>query len=270
VLFPVAYQSQVYLMVDLSDAPHPEAPLLEVDYIDGTARPRYASLASFFGAASEAIGLGALRWHDGYAVEDADAWRDLTAGWNARAADGRPDAGEVDIGSPLSWPERWRIASGIDAAAATPRGSSMTVRQLLTDRSAGAQTIVGRVVGLAGSAESGRLTIRDATGELVVWCDRRVDPFRVGVMRRTIEVDVILAPTEAGAGHRSSAELDAWHRRIQAAALAGNLPVAQELATEALKLIDPTTCDAVAIAVRPASLPDQEGPAPSPATDREK
>jgi hypothetical protein len=257
-LFPVAYASHFYLTVDLTDAPHAGAPLWEVDYIDGVARLRHRSLAAFFAAAADAIRRGLLTWADGYAHLEGEAWAAVIAEWDGRVPLVAGTEVEVDIGDPLAWPARWRLASGIDAAAAQPRGATTTIRQLLDDRPGEVATIVGRIVGLAGSVESSRLTLDDGSGELVIWCDRRVDPFRRAGMRRDVEVDLVLLRT-AGTGRGKSQELDAWQVRVQRAALSGDMSGAQQMAMEVLSLLNPETCDAVALAVRPSS--DRKPPA---------
>jgi hypothetical protein len=254
-LFAVAYESQVELCVDLTAPARSGCPLWEVEIVDGTARRRYRSMAVFFAAAADAVRSGILRWQDGYAQTDETAWTAMVGRWNSRAGrDEGLDVDEVDLNRPLAWPDRWLRAAGLDPEQARPRGPTHDIGTLLSARPEEAATVVGRIVGLAGSTEASRITLEDATGRMAVWVPRATDPFWFAVMRAEVELDLLLLPS-VGSGGAWDVEMAARQWGVQRAALGHDIPAAQRLGLEVMQMLDPTTCDAVALAARPAAWP---------------
>jgi len=256
VLFPIgSFGFALLLCADLTAPPELGVPLWEHEYVDGEARLRHRSLAAYYRAAAEAVRTGLVEWSFGRAaIADQRAWDEVTSRWNEEFA-AHDDLGVevVDTNSPLAWPHRWQVAAGVDIELARPRGATTTIATLIAGRAVQQPaTIVGRIIGLAGSHESRRVQFRDSTGEIAVWIAGRADPFSVGVMRAEVELDVMLLPS-VGRGEAASDQLGAWQGRVQHAALGGDLAGAQAAAVEFAKLLGPGSADAIAIAVRPAS-----------------
>lgn len=255
-LFQVAYEAHVELAVDLTAPAGVDSALWYVEIVGGAARRRYRSMAAFFGAAAAAIHSGILRWQDGYAQTDEVAWDLLVEDWNKRVrTDDGLGADEVDLNRPFRWPGRWQRLAGLDPESARPRGPTHEIRMLLlATRPADRATVAGRVVGLAGGEDASRITLRDATGEMALWVPRETDPFWQAGMRAEVEIDVLLLPS-VGSGEAWDADLTARQWAIQRAALGHDMAAAQRLVLELTQMFDPSTCDAIAVAVRPARWP---------------
>jgi hypothetical protein len=73
-------------------------------------------------------------------------------------------------------------------------------------------------------------------------------------MGAEVEADVVLLPT-AGSGEAWDVNMASHQWAIQRAALGHDMSGAQRLAQELMRMLDPSTCDGVSVAVRPASWP---------------
>ena len=253
-IFPIAYESHGYLSAGLVGDER-ESVIWSWVYDAEPARLRYRTLAVAFDAAADALERKVFVWREAQRyldVVDYDAWGAIVRARNEEAAaDGafNPGVDRVDLQSPLSWPEAWQLASGVDVRAAAPRGASTTISDFLRTSSPAA-TIVGTIVGLVGSAEGSRVTLDDGSGRLVVWCPATADPYFVVRIRNLIEIDVIRsAGSPAGA---SESKLDRLRARIQDAAMRGDMAAAQTAALPLGRFLNAGSADAVALAVRPA------------------
>jgi hypothetical protein len=253
-IFPIAYESHGYLSAGLVGDER-ESVIWSWAYDAEPARLRYRTLAVAFDATADALEQGVFVWQDKdryLDVVDDHAWEAIVRARNEEAAaDGAFDPGidRVDLQSPLSWPETWQQASGVDVRAAAPRGASTTISDFLGASSAGA-TVVGTIVGLVGSADGSRVTLDDGSGRLVVWCPATADPYFVVRIQNLVEIDVIRsAGSAAGA---SEAILDRLHATIQDAVIRGDMAAAQAAALPLGRFLKPESAAAVAVAVRPA------------------
>lgn len=246
VLFPLAYESHEFLLVELATSTTPGGTLFRWAYDAAPAQPVFPDLETAFACAAEGWRRGLL---GSWEVAARDEWSRLSETYSE--ATGYPEHlapfEAIDLARPLSWPPVWQEASGIDPAAAEPRGSTTTVRAL-RDRQARSGTIVGRIAGLAGTGAGSRVVVDDGTGELVVWCPAASDPFTAVVNGQLVELDVTLT---SGDEKRSSREFDALAAGIGTSATAGDLAAAQAYALELASFIDPAATDAIATAARP-------------------
>jgi hypothetical protein len=248
VLFPLAYESHEFLLVELATSATPGGALFRWAYDGGPAHPVFADLETALACAAEGWRRGLLGSWEAVAQE---GWRRLSETYSP--ATGYPEHlapfEAIDLARPLSWPSVWQEASGVDPAAAEPRGSATSVRAL-RDGQARSGTIVGRIAGLSGTGAGSRVVVDDGTGELVVWCPAASDPFTAVVNGQHVELDVLLA---LGDEKRSSREFDALAADISTSAIAGDLAAAQAYAQELASFIDPAATDALATAARPLS-----------------
>jgi hypothetical protein len=246
VLFPFAYESHEFLLVELTTSTTPGGALFRWGYDGGPAQPVFPDLETAFACAAEGWRRGVLStWES----PTQDAWTRLRTTYS-QAADYPEHLAPfeaIDLARPLSWPPVWQEASGIDPAAAEPRGKTTTIRAL-RDGQAGSGTIAGRIAGLSGTAAGSRAVIDDGTGELVVWCPAVTDPFGAVVSGQHVELDVVLT---SGDEKRSSREFDTLATGISTSAIAGDLAAAQAYALELGSFLDPTAADALATAARP-------------------
>jgi hypothetical protein len=246
VLFPLAYESQEFLLVELATSTTPGGALFRWAFDGGPAHPVFPDLETAFACAAEGWRRGVLSTWESPAQ---DAWTQLSATYS-QAADYPEHLAPfeaIDLARPLSWPPVWQEASGIDPAAAEPRGSTTTIGAL-RDGQAGSGTIAGRIAGLSGTAAGSRAVIDDGTGELVVWCPAATDPFGAVISGQHVELDVVLT---SGDEKRSSREFDALAAGISTSATAGDLAAAQAHALELGSFLEPAAADALAMAARP-------------------
>lgn len=84
----------------------------------------------------------------------------------------RYPARTMRFATPADWPLHWQRATGIRPGDRQPRGRTLTIGEILAaplgTRLRG--TIVGRVVGLVGSAGGALASVDDRSGRLDVWC----------------------------------------------------------------------------------------------------
>jgi hypothetical protein len=246
VLFPLAYESHEFVLVELGTSATPGGALFRWAYDGGPAQPIFPDLETAFACAAEGWRRGVLSTWESPAQNE---WSRLSAAYS-QAADYPEHLAPfeaIDLARPLSWPTAWQTAGGIDPTAAEPRGSTTTI-QALRDRQAGSGTIVGRIAGLSGTAAGSRAVVDDGTGELVVWCPAETNPFGAVVSGQHVELDVVLT---SGDEKRSSREFDELAAGINTSAMAGDLAAAQAYALELGSFLDPATTDALATAARP-------------------
>jgi hypothetical protein len=246
VLFPLAYESQEFLLVELATSATPGGALFRWAYDAAPAHPVFPDLETAFACAAEGWRRGLL---GSWEPAARDGWSRLSE--TCSQATGYPEHlapfEAIDLARPLSWPQVWLEASGVDPAGAEPRGSTTTVRALRVGQ-AQSGTIVGRIAGLAGTAAGSRVVVDDGTGELVVWCPAASDPFTAVVSGQDVELDVVLT---SGDERPSSREFDALAAGISASATADDLAAAQAYALELGSFLDPAATDALATAARP-------------------
>jgi hypothetical protein len=246
VLFPLAYESHEFVLVELATSTTPGGALFRWAFDAAPAQPVFPDLETAFACAAEGWRRGVLSTWESAAQ---DAWTRLSAAYS-QAADYPEHLAPyeaIDLARPLSWPRVWQEASGIDPAAAEPRGSTTTIRAL-RDGQAGSGTIAGTIAGLSGTAAGSRAVVDDGTGELVVWCPAAANPFGAIVSGQHVELDVVLT---SGDEKRSSREFDALASGISTNAMAGDLAAAQAYALELGSFLDPAAADALATAARP-------------------
>ena len=247
-IFPIAYESHGYLSAGLVGDVR-EGAIWSWAYDAEPARLRFRTLAVAFDAAADALDRRIFQWreeHHYLEVLDHDAWEAIVHIRNEEAAAGGafdPGIESVDLQSPLSWPESWQRASGVDVAAAAPRGATTTIRDFL-EASATHATIVGP----AGSGEGSRATVDDGSGHLVVWCPATADPYFVVRMRNEVEIDLLRRPGSAAGS--SETDIDRLHVTIQGAVLRGDMAAAQASAVPLVEFLGPGSTDAIALAVR--------------------
>jgi hypothetical protein len=246
VLFPLAYESHEFLLVELATSATPGGALFRWAYDGDPAQPVFPDLETAFACAAEGWRRGLL---GSWEVAARNEWSRLSETYAEATAypEHLAPFEAIDLARPLSWPPVWQEASGIDPAAAEPRGSTTTVRAL-RDGQAQSGTIVGRIAGLSGTGAGSRIVVDDGTGQVVVWCPAASDPFRAVVNGEHVELDVVLT---LGDEKRSSREFDALAAGISTSAIAGDLAAAQAYAEQLASFIDPAATDALAMAARP-------------------
>ena len=240
ILFPVAYESHGFLLVELGWPPDEPAPIWYYAYADENYVLTYPSLASLFRACAEAARAAGARPPD----DDNDryaAYAPLLSGPGfdvivERHMAASPHAGRdrhVPVGDVRNWPEQWQRAQGVSDGSLEPMGATHTVREFAGAAAVG--PVVGRVVGVfrtqggGGFGRGGALasfgSFSDETGSIPVLLPHSVTD--VGGRAGDVEVEIEL---EASGPVGESPVLDS--REIQGAALAGDLLTASEKAGE--------------------------------------
>ncbi|WP_436795565.1 hypothetical protein [Actinospongicola halichondriae] len=240
ILFPVAYESHGFLLVEMSEAYEQPAPIWYYAYADEAFVLTYPSLASLFRACAEAVEIAGARPpshdNDRYAVYaplfdgptfDAIVERHFTA-----SAHGTRER-RVAIDPMLEWPDHWQRAQGLDSAALKPAGATHTVRAFA--EAAATSPLTGRLVGVFRSQGGGSFapggamasfgTFTDPTGTIPVLLPHSV--LDVGGRDGTMEVEIEI---EATTPIPAIPELDT--RDIQNAALSGEIANAQALGAQ--------------------------------------
>ena len=97
----------------------------------------------------------------------------------------------------LSWPTHWQLASGIDPAAAEPRGATHTIGDVLASdpQREFRATVVGRVIDLAGFSGGTRVRVTDGTGEIDIGCAGETTAFGIAITQH-FEFDITIATGE--------------------------------------------------------------------------
>ena len=245
VLFPLAYESQEFLLVELATSTTPGGALFRWGYDGGPAQPVFPDLETAFACAAEGWRRGVLStWES----PTQDAWTRLSATYS-QAADYPEHLAPfeaIDLARPLSWPRVWQEASGIDPALAEPRGSTTTIQALREGRR---------------ERDDRRQDRRPFRNRSRIACRRRRRHRRarrvVSLRDQSVRGRRLRPTRRAGRrGHvrrreASSREFDALAAGISTSAIAGDLAAAQAYALELGSFLDPAAADALATAARP-------------------
>ncbi len=186
-LFPLSYASHTFLYVELGVTGGPPGGAVLLAPI---AEPliRYApSLAWALDFVSRRVEAGAVRWDGSWTGEILEQLIQEAAAeepWPAYLL------GTIDPYRPLTWPEHWQHAQGINPADATPLGANTAIAAMFALGPGATCRIQGKVVSLAGAAVGSRITVSDETGEAIVWVPRSADPFHVVGIRDRVELDI--------------------------------------------------------------------------------
>ncbi len=256
-LFPVFYESHMFLSVELEDGRGSGGPLLAWEYAGDGYRVAAASLADYVDLL--AMWIDAREFH--YVHHEDRSWPvfsyegDWRQGRDARVSAAGP-LGPLGttrhIGEdPKEWPSHWLAAEGIDTDALRPRGATTTIADLLQQAAAGtdaAGTIQVQVGRVTFSDAGGRWEVSDGTGMLDLWCPAAVMTYPAG-RYRGYEVDVVVHPPRPPA----PTEQPGWDLtgEVQAAARAHDIAGAQAAAVEFYRAMFETRAQAEAVAVRP-------------------
>lgn len=253
-LFPLAYESHGFLLVELSDGDSQGGAVLEWGYAGSPFYLRFAAVSAYVELLATMIECDEFTRHEGEnrswiefdperRWEGAQAAR-LTA---AQPLPGLGAAREIDE-DVRHWPAHWLASNGLNAETSSPRGASSTVADLLFGAAAGSAvsgTIQARVTSLAGSGAGCRVAVDDGTGVLDLWCPAAVCTYGPGI-RREFEFDVVVQP--------NSAVVPDWgpeHRQVQDRALAHDLEGAQSAAMHLYAKAFQSAAQAEATAIRP-------------------
>lgn len=252
-LFPVAYESHGFLLVELEDGRGSGGAVLQWAYAGSPFEVRFPDLAAYVDLLATMIESDELARHGSYIEFDPHRrWEDALA-VRLTAAQPLPRFGDVrtldeDV---RHWPEHWLLADGLTPETRTPRGATTTVSELV-HRAAAASvgatvegTVRARVTSLSGTAAGRRITIDDGTGVLDVWCPARVCAYGPAI-RSEFELDVVVQ-ARPGPPPDSTAE----HRAVEASARAHDLAGAQSAAAELYATLFGTPAAAEATAIRP-------------------
>ncbi len=234
ILFPVAYESHGFLLVELGGPTEQPAPVWYYAYTDDYYMLTYPSLASLFRSCAEAVEAVGVQppaddRYEAY-VEilsgpafDAIVERHLAASRHA----GRDR--RVPLGDVRRWPEHWQRAQEMDDDAFAPRGATHTVASFTEATSGSGPMVIARMVGRFRPQGGGSLGPRgtmatfgsfsDASGSITVLLPHSVTD--VGGRHGEIDVEV---EVEATSPVGAPPDLDA--RDIQDAALAGDVATA--------------------------------------------
>jgi hypothetical protein len=199
-LFPVCYESQGFLFVELADDLGSGGAVLEWAYAGSPFYVRFPSLAAYIDLLAEMIEQRQFTLHRGhglpwYEFDPEGRWPQAQAA-ALSAAQPLPGFGvlteiEEDV---RQWPERWLRSNGLTPEHRRPRGASTTVADLLRDAASGGPatgTVQGRVVSLVGSGRGCRVGVDDGTAVLDLWCPAAVTTYGP-VMGREFEFDVLV------------------------------------------------------------------------------
>ena len=238
ILFPVAYESHGFLLVELGDRPGRPAPVWKYSYCDNEFVCAYPSLAALFhscAATVEALGGstsgaddGSVSYYDLFHDPAFDAFVD-----SSFAASAEAERRRVPYRDARRWPARWRAVQGIDDELLARRGRTHTVAEF--EAAAASGPVAGRLWGRfraaagggfgAGGASVAMGPFTDETGALVVLLPDAVVDVGGQDGRVDVEVDV-----EASGPIGTTPELDG--RPASGAALSGDLDAAGAIAEE--------------------------------------
>lgn len=253
-LFPIAYESHGFLLVDIDPSGPSHGWLYYYAYGGSDFRLRHVGLAEYLDLLATMIELDEYQVHhrDGRTwvqFDPEERWEDaalvrLSQSLGEQALDAMWDISE----DPREWPPHWLASSGLSTTDRSPRGQDVTIAELLgtagiAGRASG--TIHARVVSLAGGADGVRVTVHDASGELDLWCPASVCTYGP-VMRRSFEFDVVIRGAPYPPPDTSSR-----HAEVQRRALAGDIEGAAETVGEIYQQIFGESAAAEATAVRP-------------------
>lgn len=248
VLFPIAYQSHCFLLVELIHDLSEGSRVYWYCYDEGEYKLQHLDPAEIFNVfvdALESVESEQQAWED----EDArwmlldEAWDEAHRVTSERIEQNGP-ANELTVSAtdPLRWPERWQKAQGLDPARAVPLGRTHTIVQFEEARQR--DRVEGRLVGEAnvisggGIAPDGPATLlelRDETGATLVLVPSTACPFGNPRGGDRYELEVIGEPTDPA--DLDLTDVNAWQTSITRKARARDyLAALQESAESGLAI----------------------------------
>lgn len=253
-LFPVAYESHGFLLVELEDGRADAGAVLQWGYAGSPFYVRFPALSAYVDLLATMIELGEFTRHERdphpwIEFDPERRWEDAQA---VRLAAAQPlprlgRAREIDE-DVRQWPEHWLASDGLTSEVRSPRGASTTVAELLKGAAAGSVmsgTIRATVTSLAGSGAGSRAAVDDGTGILDVWCPAPVCAYGP-VIRREFEFDVVVHPNRT-----SPPDWCPEQSKVQERALAHDLEGAQSAAMELYAKAFQSSAAAEATGIRP-------------------
>jgi hypothetical protein len=239
VLFPVAYESHAFAMVELHGADtHDGGAIFFWAYDSSDFSPMFARLDDLLDDVLDALATDRVRRHHDRLLVTATA----TDGESLLTA--YPPVHHAVHGTleripaaMAAWPERWLLRSGIGPDRRQPHGADHTIAEVIAAMSGGPvrARIHATVEGLAGSGEGATVVVSDGTGKMRIWCPAEL--------------------TALGPGLGASFELQivaVRHSTVPTSAEASTAPVSAELAPIVARLMNLMgTPDAIAEDVRP-------------------
>jgi hypothetical protein len=257
-LFPVFYESHMFLSVELEDGHGSGGPLLAWEYAGDGYRVAAASLADYIDLLAMWIEVREFSYvhHEGRSwpvFNHEGDWKQMR---DARVSIGGP-LGSLGAGprhirqDPKDWPAHWSAADCLDADTLRPRGATTTIADLLARAATGVEatgTIQVSIGRKTFSDTGGRWEVSDGTGSLDLWCPPAAMTFPSG-RYDAYEVDVVVHPLQP---HVQAADAS-WNLTgdVEAAARAGDIAGAQAAAAEFYRAMFETRAQAEATAIRP-------------------
>lgn len=249
ILFPIAYESHGFLLVELRTPSDVAAPIWSYAYGNQEYVLAYPSLASLFRSCAEAAEVAGVRPpdddNDRYAtyadVLDGPVFDSIVDRHFAASPHTDRDR-RVPAGDVRQWPRQWQQAQGVDDESFSPLGATHTVHQFAAEASRGA--VVGRIVGRfrvqgggglgpGGTAASFGVFSDGSDSIQVLVPDAVLD---VGGRSNAVEVEIELEAT----GPVANEEVPDT-RSIQDAALRGDISAATEAAAAWGQSLDDAT-----------------------------
>jgi len=253
-LFPFAYQSRRFLLIEMEDGSGPGGTVIEW-FIEGDPFTiRFPALSAYLDLLATMIELGEFVAQGGpnptrFDFDPEHRWPDAQA---VRLAAAQPlprlGASRIIEGDARSWPEHWLASNGLTVEERAPRGATTTVAALLQAAEEGrtaSGTIRATVTRLAMSGEGCRTAVDDGTGALDLWCPTAVCTYGP-IIRREFEIDVVVR-----ANPESPPDWRAEHREVQDRVLEGDPDNAQQAIMRMHERAFKTPAAAEATAIRP-------------------
>lgn len=227
-LFPLAYESHGFLLVELSDGDSQGGAVLEWGYAGSPFYLRFAAVSAYVELLATMIECDEFTRHE---VENRswiefDPERRWEGAQAARLTAAQPLPGlgaarEIDE-DVRHWPAHWLASNGLNAETSSPRGASSTVADLLFGTAAGSAvsgTIQARVTSLAGSGAGCRVAVDDGTGVLDLWCPAAVCTYGRGSVA-SLSSTSSCSPTQPwfriGAPSIAKSRIAPWHTTLKA------------------------------------------------------
>ncbi len=151
-MFPFAYESHGFLMLEMGGDPERPAPVWSYSYGDVEMTCAYPTLATLFRSSAEAVESAGARAESDDRVDRWNAYAELLRGpdfdrivdRHFAASDG-VDRRQVSATDARAWPRAWRDLAGIDPASMTPLGATHSVAQF--ELAAATGPVTGRLRG---------------------------------------------------------------------------------------------------------------------------
>jgi hypothetical protein len=207
VLFPIAYQSHCFLLVELVHPGWIEPRIYWYCFDEGTFQLLHRSLAALFNGfldALDAADLSEAIWEDDEALASAleeardDAYRLVRQ--RIEEATTYEDR-RIPAYKSLQWPKSWLDAQGLDPGLAVPQGPTHTVVEF--ERLRQTAEVEARIVGTVHVLAGGGITpegaasiarIEDETGAMLVLIRPDATPFGYAERGQLCELEVIGRP----------------------------------------------------------------------------